>query len=135
MPRAKEGKKKELEPVTRDYTINLHKKLHNIQFKKRAPRAIREIQRFAQAEMFTKVRADHILEGRAHRHCLKQIHLEQGNQERASQGQDSSEQEEERRRGRQGEVLLRDSAPPGRLLQQPQDRERVLSFILCKLLL
>ena len=55
MPRVKEGKKKEVQPVTRDYTINLHKRLHKIQFKKRAPRAIREIRKFAQAEMFTKV--------------------------------------------------------------------------------
>ena len=55
MPRVKDGKKKELEPISRDYTINLHKKLHDIQFKKRAPRAVREIKRFAMAEMFTKV--------------------------------------------------------------------------------
>lgn len=55
MPRVKEGKKKEVQPVTRDYTINLHKRIHKIQFKKRAPRAIREIKKFAQAEMFTKV--------------------------------------------------------------------------------
>ncbi len=57
MPRVKEGKKKEIQPVTRDYTINLHKRLHCIQFKKRAPRAIREIRKFAVAEMFTKVRS------------------------------------------------------------------------------
>jgi large subunit ribosomal protein L31e len=57
MPRVKEGKKKEVQPVTRDYTINLHKRLHKIQFKKRAPRALREIRKFAQAEMFTKVSA------------------------------------------------------------------------------
>lgn len=56
MPRVKDGKKKEVQPVTRDYTINLHKRIHKIQFKKRAPRAIREIKKFAQAEMFTKVR-------------------------------------------------------------------------------
>ena len=55
MPRVKEGKKKEVQPATRDYTINLHKRIHKIQFKKRAPRAIREIKKFAQAEMFTKV--------------------------------------------------------------------------------
>ena len=47
MPRVKDAKKKELQPVTRDYTINLHKRLHAIQFKKRAPRAVREIKRFA----------------------------------------------------------------------------------------
>ena len=59
MARTKEGKKKELQPITRDYTINLHKKLHGIQFKKRAPRAVREIRKFAQSEFFTKeVRVD-----------------------------------------------------------------------------
>ena len=59
MPRVKEGKKKELQPVARDYTVNLHKKLHRIQFKKRAPRAVREIRKFAQSEFFTKdVRID-----------------------------------------------------------------------------
>ena len=55
MGRAKDGKKKEMEAVTRDYTLNLHKRLHGIQFKKRAPRAIRDIKRFTTAEMFTKV--------------------------------------------------------------------------------
>ena len=55
MPRVREGKKKEVVPVTRDYTINLHKRLHGIQFKRRAPRAIREIRKFAVGEMFTKV--------------------------------------------------------------------------------
>jgi large subunit ribosomal protein L31e len=59
MPRVKDGKKKEMQPVTRDYTVNLHKRLHGIQFKKRAPRAIREIRKFAKGEMFTNdVRVD-----------------------------------------------------------------------------
>ena len=59
MARTKDGKKKELQPVTRDFTINLHKQLHGVQFKKRAPRAVREIRRFAQSEFFTKdVRVD-----------------------------------------------------------------------------
>ena len=55
MPRVRDGKKKEVVPVTRDYTINLSSRLHGIQFKKRAPRAIREIRKFAVGEMFTKV--------------------------------------------------------------------------------
>ena len=59
MTRVKDGKKKEIQPVARDYTVNLHKKLYKIQFKKRAPRAIREIKRFAQKEMYTKVRTVH----------------------------------------------------------------------------
>jgi large subunit ribosomal protein L31e len=61
MPRVKDGKKKEIQPVTRDYSLNLHKRLYKIQFKKRAPRAIREIRRFAQKEMFTKVPYHHPL--------------------------------------------------------------------------
>ena len=49
------GKKTEMQPACRDYTLNLHKRLQGIQFKKRAPRAIRNIKRFATAEMFTQV--------------------------------------------------------------------------------
>jgi len=33
--------------VTREYTINLHKRIHGVTFKKRAPRAIAEIRKFA----------------------------------------------------------------------------------------
>merc|ERR1712184_145745 len=46
--------------VTREFTINLHKRLHKITaFKKRAPRAVREIKKFAQKEMGTQdVRVD-----------------------------------------------------------------------------
>jgi large subunit ribosomal protein L31e len=51
--------KKELQPACRDYTINIHKLLHGIQFKKRAPRCIRDIKRFATKEMYTEdVRID-----------------------------------------------------------------------------
>merc|ERR1711990_882605 len=51
--------KKEIQPACRDYTLNMHKRLQGIQFKKRAPRAIRNIRRFAQKEMFTEsVRID-----------------------------------------------------------------------------
>merc|ERR1711970_451598 len=41
------------EVVTREYTINLHERIHGMQFKKRAPRAIREIKKFAEAMMGT----------------------------------------------------------------------------------
>jgi ribosomal protein L31E len=45
--------------VTREYTINLGKRLHSITFKKRAPRAIKEIKKFAAKQMGTKdVRVD-----------------------------------------------------------------------------
>ena len=47
--------KTEMQPACRDYTLNMHKRLQGIQFKKRAPRAIRNIKRFAQKEMHTKV--------------------------------------------------------------------------------
>ena len=46
-------------PVTREYTINLHKRLHGINFKKRAPRAVKEVKKFAASAMRTKdVRID-----------------------------------------------------------------------------
>ena len=41
-------------PHPRLYTINLHKRLHKITFKNRAPRAIREIKKFAEKNMGTK---------------------------------------------------------------------------------
>ncbi|KAG7195833.1 60S ribosomal protein L31 [Scheffersomyces spartinae] len=33
--------------VTREYTINLHKRLHGVHFHKRAPKAVKEIKKFA----------------------------------------------------------------------------------------
>ncbi|MCS4558719.1 60S ribosomal protein L31, partial [Shewanella sp. C32] len=39
------------EVVTREYTINLHKRLHGCTFKKKAPNAIKEIRKFAQKAM------------------------------------------------------------------------------------
>ena len=57
MPKTKERSTAEV--VTRDYTINLHKRLHGVGFKKKAPRAIREIKKFAEKQMRTKdVRVD-----------------------------------------------------------------------------
>ena len=45
--------------VTREYTINLHKRLNDTSFKKRAPKAIKEIKKFAAKHMKTKdVRID-----------------------------------------------------------------------------
>ena len=53
---------RELDPVTRDYTIHLHKRLHGYNLKKRAPRAIRTIKDFTRRVMCTKdVRIDHNL--------------------------------------------------------------------------
>ena len=56
-----EGKKevKELQPVTRKLTINLHKQLHGEKFKKKAPKAVKVVKALAQKMMFTKdVRID-----------------------------------------------------------------------------
>ncbi|XP_001607790.1 60S ribosomal protein L31 [Nasonia vitripennis] len=56
MARAKTGEKKAPridDVVTREYTVNLHKRLHGVGFKKRAPRAIKEIRKFAEKQMGT----------------------------------------------------------------------------------
>lgn len=53
----KEARSKEV--VTREYTINLHKRIHKTAFKKKAPKAVKEIRAFAQKVMGTKdVRLD-----------------------------------------------------------------------------
>merc|ERR1712062_686494 len=54
-PAKREGKKKSAinELATREYTINLHKRIHGIGFKRRAPRAIKEIKKFAEKMMGT----------------------------------------------------------------------------------
>merc|ERR1711939_784809 len=45
--------------VARECTIHLHKRIHGVSFKKRAPRAIKEIRKFATMAMGTKdVRLD-----------------------------------------------------------------------------
>ncbi|CAG2162773.1 unnamed protein product [Oppiella nova] len=41
------------EVITREYTVHLHKRLHGVGFKKKAPRAIKEIRRFASKHMGT----------------------------------------------------------------------------------
>lgn len=55
----RKGKSAINEVVTREYTVNLHKRLHGVGFKRRAPRAIKEIRRFAEKQMGTPdVRVD-----------------------------------------------------------------------------
>jgi large subunit ribosomal protein L31e len=49
----KERRAKSSDIVTRDYTIHLSKRLYGVTFKKRAPRAIKEIKLFAQKMMKT----------------------------------------------------------------------------------
>merc|ERR1719375_1619245 len=59
MGKTAKSARKALEPCSRDHTIHLSKYLMKIQFKKRAPRAIREIRKFAAKAMNTKdVRID-----------------------------------------------------------------------------
>ena len=58
-PQGETRKKTQMEPVSRDYTINLHRVCHRVQFKQKAPRALREIRKFAQRAMQTEdVRVD-----------------------------------------------------------------------------
>ncbi|XP_036063271.1 60S ribosomal protein L31-like [Onychomys torridus] len=64
-PAKKGGKKKKKgrsainEVVTREHTINIHKRIHGVSFKKRASRALKEIWKFAMKEMGTPdVRTD-----------------------------------------------------------------------------
>uniref|UniRef100_A0AAY5KZM2 Large ribosomal subunit protein eL31 n=1 Tax=Esox lucius TaxID=8010 RepID=A0AAY5KZM2_ESOLU len=57
-PNKKGGEKKKgrsaiNEVVTREYTINIHKRIHGVSFKRRAPRALKEIRKFAMKEMGT----------------------------------------------------------------------------------
>eukprot|EP00922_Rhytidocystis_sp_ex-Travisia-forbesii_P053026 GHVS01078635.1.p1 GENE.GHVS01078635.1~~GHVS01078635.1.p1 ORF type:complete len:123 (-),score=18.22 GHVS01078635.1:216-584(-) len=48
-----------VEAVTRDYTVHLHKLVHKVQFKKKAPRCVKEIKKFAEKVMNVKdVRID-----------------------------------------------------------------------------
>ncbi|RKU48462.1 60S ribosomal protein L31 [Coniochaeta pulveracea] len=55
----KAGRSAIADVVAREYTIHLHKRLHGVTFKKRAPRAIKEIKEFAFKSMGTKdVRID-----------------------------------------------------------------------------
>jgi large subunit ribosomal protein L31e len=48
------GAKKTMEPAVRDTTINLHKKVMKVAMKKRAPRAVSEIKKYAMKAMATK---------------------------------------------------------------------------------
>lgn len=55
----KKGRSAIADVVAREYTIHLHKRVHGVAFKKRAPKAIKEIKAFAHKEMGTEdVRVD-----------------------------------------------------------------------------
>ncbi|XP_031575132.1 60S ribosomal protein L31-like [Actinia tenebrosa] len=49
----KKGRSAINEVVTREYTVNIHKRIHGVGFKYRAPRAIKEIRKFAEKMMGT----------------------------------------------------------------------------------
>uniref|UniRef100_H0XHA3 Large ribosomal subunit protein eL31 n=1 Tax=Otolemur garnettii TaxID=30611 RepID=H0XHA3_OTOGA len=49
----KEGRSAINKVVTREYTINIHKHIHGVGFKKHAPQALKEIRKFAMKEMGT----------------------------------------------------------------------------------
>merc|ERR1712038_614262 len=59
MTKREKSKSTMSEVITREHTIHLHKRIHGIGFKYRAPRAIKEIRKFAEKQMGTKdVRID-----------------------------------------------------------------------------
>ncbi|CAK7221713.1 60S ribosomal protein L31B [Sporothrix curviconia] len=49
----KAGRSAIADVVSREYTIHMHKRLHGVSFKKRAPRAVKEIKKFAEQAMGT----------------------------------------------------------------------------------
>merc|ERR1711959_21414 len=62
MVQKEKAKKKPEQPLTRVCTINIHKRIHKVGFKRRAPRAVTEIRKFAKDMMKTDdVRIDEAL--------------------------------------------------------------------------
>jgi ribosomal protein L31E len=60
--------------IARDYTIQLSKRIHKLQFKRRAPRAVSEIRKFAQKAMGTKdVRIDAALNKEVWKNGIKNV--------------------------------------------------------------
>ena len=122
MARTKE-RKQEMQVCTRDYTLNMHKRLQGIAFKKRATRAVRTVARFAQAAMHTEVSFfcqivallisnffSRVI-GCESGHSTQQIPLVQRNQKRSKNGQSQNQQKEERGRGCQTAILQHLSTP------------------------
>mmetsp|Transcript_32827 Transcript_32827/g.75052 ORF Transcript_32827/g.75052 Transcript_32827/m.75052 type:complete len:122 (+) Transcript_32827:64-429(+) len=59
MPKDSKKKSHHDDVMSREYTIHMHKRLHGIGFKRRAPRAIAEIRKFSEKMMGTSdVRVD-----------------------------------------------------------------------------
>jgi large subunit ribosomal protein L31e len=60
--------------VSREYTIHLHKHVHGIGFKHRAPRAVKAIRKFAEQQFGTKdVRIDSSLNKQVWSHGIKNV--------------------------------------------------------------
>ncbi|CRG87819.1 hypothetical protein PISL3812_04840 [Talaromyces islandicus] len=53
----KSGRSAIADVVSREYTIHLHKRVHGVSFKKRAPRAIKEIRAFTEHAMVRFIHA------------------------------------------------------------------------------
>ena len=72
--RVREPRAKSSDIVTRQYTIHLSKRLYGVSFKNRAPRAIREIKKFAAKTMKTSdVRIDAVLNKAVWSHGIKNV--------------------------------------------------------------
>lgn len=76
---------KALAPATRDYTVVLHKACHRIQFKKKAPKAIKVIREMARKNMQTEVEM-RVTAGCQNRRRPQPVHLEQRNQKHPQEG-------------------------------------------------
>merc|ERR1719290_374378 len=75
-PRKQREKKKAVtnEVITKECTINIHKRIHGVGFKYRAPRAIKEIRKFAEKMMGTPdVRIDTSLNKSIWSHGVKNV--------------------------------------------------------------
>jgi len=63
-----------LQAVTRTATIHLHKLLHDVKFKKKAPRAVQAIRDYARKTMFTDdVRVDTLLNQQLWRNGIRNV--------------------------------------------------------------
>jgi len=69
----KDGKgTKSLEPITRVHIVNLHRRLYKTTFKKKAPKAVKQIKELAEKTMFTRdVRIDPELNKEIWRHGVR----------------------------------------------------------------
>ncbi|XP_062058021.1 large ribosomal subunit protein eL31-like [Lepus europaeus] len=76
----KKGRSVMNEVVTGEYTIKIHKRIHGVGFKKRAPQVLKEIQKFAMKEMATHdvcidTRLNKVFWAREIRHVPYHIHV------------------------------------------------------------